>query len=147
MPKRAANQSLIRSIRPRPDFADRHLGGNGCRRIDAHGKRLYTVEAWDDFYRSLKPAGAVSVALVRPPFTVARSIACGDRSERAAAQGCTAAELAQHVVALNVGNIVTVITRPDAFTNAQWQVRAQGFWPRASDTAGADVVSTPSPRP
>ena len=35
-------------------------------------------------------------------------------------------------IALNVGNIVTVITRPDAFTDAQWQAArarllAQGF--------------------
>jgi hypothetical protein len=29
-----------------------------------------------------------------------------------------AAELPHHIVALNVGNIVTVITRPDAFTGA-----------------------------
>ena len=47
-------------------------------------------------------------------------------------KGVPAAELADHVVALNVGNIVTVITRPDAFTNAQWQgartrLLAQGF--------------------
>src|ERR1019366_252227 len=44
----------------------------------------------------------------------------------------SAAELPNHVVALNVGNIVTVITRPDAFTSAQWQAArtrllAQGF--------------------
>ena len=43
-----------------------------------------------------------------------------------------AAELQDHVIALNVGNIVTVITRPDAFTKAQWQgararLLAQGF--------------------
>jgi hypothetical protein len=47
-------------------------------------------------------------------------------------KGVSAAELPHHVVALNVGNIVTVITRPDAFTDAQWQgararVLAQGF--------------------
>jgi hypothetical protein len=40
--------------------------------------------------------------------------------------------LPNHVIALNVGNIVTVITRPDAFTGAQWQgarqrLLAQGF--------------------
>ena len=43
-----------------------------------------------------------------------------------------AAELARHVIALNVDNIVTVITRPDAFTDAQWhaargRLSAQGF--------------------
>ena len=37
-----------------------------------------------------------------------------------------------HVVVVNVDNIVTVITRPDAFTNAQWQdaqarLLSQGF--------------------
>ena len=47
-------------------------------------------------------------------------------------KGVSAAELSNHVVALNVENIVTVITRPDAFTNAQWQgartrLLAQGF--------------------
>jgi hypothetical protein len=47
-------------------------------------------------------------------------------------KGVPAAKLAHHVVALNVGNIVTVITRPDAFTDAQWQgarsrLLAQGF--------------------
>ena len=47
-------------------------------------------------------------------------------------QGVPAAELQNHVIALNVGNIVTVITRPDAFTKAQWQgararLLAQGF--------------------
>jgi hypothetical protein len=46
--------------------------------------------------------------------------------------GVAAAELPRHVVALNVGNIVTVITRPDAFTDTQWQgartrLLAQGF--------------------
>jgi hypothetical protein len=44
----------------------------------------------------------------------------------------SAAELPRHVIALNVGNIVTVITRPEAFTDAQWQgararLLAQGF--------------------
>ena len=48
------------------------------------------------------------------------------------AHGVPAGELARHVVALNVGEIVTVITRPDAFTDAQWldartRLAAQGF--------------------
>ena len=47
-------------------------------------------------------------------------------------QGVPKADLPNHVIALNVGNIVTVITRPDAFTDAQWQgartrLLAQGF--------------------
>ena len=46
--------------------------------------------------------------------------------------GVPAADLPNHVIALNVGNIVTVITRPDALTKAQWQgarerLQAQGF--------------------
>ena len=43
-----------------------------------------------------------------------------------------AGELARHVIAVNAGPIVTVITRPDAFTDAEWQsararLAAQGF--------------------
>ena len=58
----------------------------------------------------------------------------GDRSEvRSSARVCPQSRGgANHVVALNVGNIITVITRPDAFTDAQWQgararLLAQGF--------------------
>jgi hypothetical protein len=41
-------------------------------------------------------------------------------------------ELVRHVIAVNVGDIVNVITRPDAFTDAQWHAAharlvAQGF--------------------
>ena len=47
-------------------------------------------------------------------------------------KGVPAAELSQHVIALNVGQIITVISRPDAFTAAQWEaartkLQAQGF--------------------
>jgi len=47
-------------------------------------------------------------------------------------QGVPVAELSQHVIAANVGSIVTVMTRPEAFTSAQWQgardrLAAQGF--------------------
>jgi hypothetical protein len=46
--------------------------------------------------------------------------------------GVPADELSRHVIALNVGGIVTVITRPEAFTDAQWRnaraaYEAQGF--------------------
>jgi SAM-dependent methyltransferase len=85
--------------------------------------RLYTVEAWDDFYRSLKPGGLLSVSRWYDSAAhsgefyrlVAIAAAALQRS------GVPASELAQHVIALNVGNVVTVITRPDAFTSAQWQ--------------------------
>jgi hypothetical protein len=55
--------------------------------------------------------------------------------------GVSAGELSRHVVALNVGNVVTVITRPDAFTDAQWRdasarLQGQGF----KILLGPDVV-------
>jgi SAM-dependent methyltransferase len=96
--------------------------------------RLYTVEAWDDFYRALKPGGLLSVSRWYDPddhrgeFYRLVSIAASALQRK----GVPAAELANHVIALNVGNIVTVITRPDAFAAAQWQgararLLAQGF--------------------
>ena len=96
--------------------------------------RLYTVEAWDDFYRALKPGGLLSVSRWYHPdghrgeFYRLVAIAASALQRK----GVSTAELSQHVVALNVGNIVTVITRPDAFTDAQWQgartrLLAQGF--------------------
>jgi spermidine synthase len=96
--------------------------------------RLYTVEAWGDFYRALKPGGLLSVSRWYDPndhrgeFYRLVAIAASALQR----QGVPATELADHVVALNVDNIVTVITRPDAFTNEQWQAArtrllAQGF--------------------
>src|ERR1700692_3913125 len=96
--------------------------------------RLYTVEAWGDFYRALKPGGLLSVSRWydsdshRDEFYRLVAIAAS-ALERA---GGPAAELANHVIALNVDNIVTVISRPDAFTAAQWQrarerLLARGF--------------------
>jgi SAM-dependent methyltransferase len=96
--------------------------------------RLYTVEAWGDFYRALKPGGLLSVSRWYDPnghrgeFYRLVAIAASALQR----QGVPAAELADHVVALNVDNIVTVITRPEAFTNVQWQAArtrllAQGF--------------------
>jgi spermidine synthase len=96
--------------------------------------RLYTVDAWGDFYRALKPGGLLSVSrwfgldAYRGEFH--RLIAIAVKAlER---QGVPATDLARHVIALNVGSIVTVITRPDAFTDAQWtgargRLEAQGF--------------------
>lgn len=96
--------------------------------------RLYTVEAWDDFYRALKPGGLLSVSRWFNPQDhrdefyrlVAIAASALQRS------GVSATELPRHVVAVNVGDIVTVITRPDAFTDAQWEgartrLQAQGF--------------------
>jgi SAM-dependent methyltransferase len=96
--------------------------------------RLYTVEAWDDFYRALKPGGLLSVSRwydgdkYRGEFYRLVAIAASALQQK----GVAAADLRRHVVALNVGNIITVITRPDAFTDGQWQaarerLQAQGF--------------------
>jgi hypothetical protein len=112
--------------------------------------RLYTVEAWDDFYRALKPGGMLSVsrwysaASHRDEFYRLVAIA----AEALKHKGVAAAELPRHVVALNVGDIVTVITRPDAFSDAQWQaargrLEAQGFKILlAPDVAYDNVTST-----
>jgi SAM-dependent methyltransferase len=96
--------------------------------------RLYTVEAWGDFYRALKPGGLLSVSRWYDPDShrgeFYRLVAiAADALQR---KGVPAASLKDHVIALNVGNIVTVITRPDAFTAAEWQgararLQAQGF--------------------
>src|SRR2546421_10027821 len=96
--------------------------------------RLYTVEAWDDFYRALKPGGMLAVwrwydpKIHRGEFCRVVAIAASALQRK----GVPAAELSRHVIALNVDNIVTVITRPDAFTDGQWQaarerLTAQGF--------------------
>jgi spermidine synthase len=96
--------------------------------------RLYTVEAWDDFYRALKPGGMLSVSRWYNPVghrgEFYRLVAIGASAIQRT--GISAAELPRHVIALNVGGIVTVITRPDAFTDAEWQsartrLQAQGF--------------------
>ena len=96
--------------------------------------RLYTVEAWDDFYRALKPGGMLSVSRWYNPVDHTgefyRLVAIAASALQR--QGASAADLPRHVIALNVGSIVTVITRPDAFTDAEWQdarsrLQARGF--------------------
>jgi SAM-dependent methyltransferase len=111
--------------------------------------RLYTVEAWDDFYRALKPGGLLSISrwydpgAYRGEFYRLVAIAASALQRH----GVPAAELARHVIALNVGNIVTVITRPDAFTDAQWQgarerLSAQGFKILMAPDVAFDAVSS-----
>jgi SAM-dependent methyltransferase len=96
--------------------------------------RLYTVEAWDDFYRALNPGGLLSVSrwykpdMHRGEFYRLVAIAAGALQRK----GVPATDLPNHVIAVNVGDVVTVITRPDALTDAQWQgarsrLLAQGF--------------------
>jgi SAM-dependent methyltransferase len=98
--------------------------------------RLYTVEAWDDFYRALNPGGMLSVSrwykpdMHRGEFYRLVAIAAAALQR----QGVPAAELPHHVIAVNVGDVVTVITRPDSLTDAQWhgarsRLLAQGFLP------------------
>ncbi len=112
--------------------------------------RLYTVEAWEDFYRALKPGGLLSVSRWYSAETHSgefyRLVAIA--SQALQHMGVPSAELPRHVVALNVGDIVTVITRPDAFTDAEWQaartrLSAQGFKILlAPDVAYDNVTST-----
>jgi SAM-dependent methyltransferase len=85
--------------------------------------RLYTVEAWGDFYRALKPGGLLSVSRWYDPEDHRGEFyrLVGIAASALQRNGVPAADLTRHVTALNVGNIVTVITRPDAFTDAQWQ--------------------------
>ncbi|HXN66315.1 MAG TPA: hypothetical protein VN926_01525 [Bradyrhizobium sp.] len=104
--------------------------------------RLYTVEAWGDFYRALKPGGLLSVSRWydgdshRGEFYRLVAIAAS-ALQRA---GVPTAELANHVIALNVDHIVTVITRPDAFTAAQWQGARERLLARGFKTLmGPDV--------
>jgi spermidine synthase len=96
--------------------------------------RLYTVEAWDDFYRALKPGGMLSVSRWFDPkghrVEFYRLVAIAASALQR--QGVPASELSGHVVAVNVDNIVTVMTRPDALTDAQWRdararLQSQGF--------------------
>jgi spermidine synthase len=111
--------------------------------------RLYTVEAWQDFYRSLKPGGLLSVSRWydagghRGEFYRLVAIAAS-ALQRA---GVSADELSRHVVALNVGQIVTVITRPDAFTDVEWQaarerLQARGFKIMLGPDVGFDTVTS-----
>ena len=92
---------------------------------------------------------AVGIALVNPAghsgeFYRLVSIAAAALERN----GVPAAELARHVIAFNVGNIVTVITSPEAFSDTQWQgararLLAQGFKiMMAPDTSFDAVTST-----
>lgn len=85
--------------------------------------RLYTVEAWGDFYRALKPGGLLSISRWYDPQEYRgefyRLVAIA--AEALQRHGVPASELARHVIAVNAGPIVTVMTRPHAFTDAEWQ--------------------------
>ena len=97
--------------------------------------RLYTVEAWHDFYRALNPGGLLSVSRwYDHPVSrfsefyrlVAIAVSALQRMK------IRSVELRQHIIAVNAGHTVTVISRPDAFTEEQWKaarrsLEAQGF--------------------
>ena len=111
--------------------------------------RLYTVEAWDDFYRALKPGGMLSVSRWFDPKShrveLHRLVAIAASALQR--QGVPAAELSKHVIAVNVGNIVTVITRPDALTNAEWlkartNLEARGFKILLGPDVAYDAITT-----
>ncbi|MGQ0686310.1 hypothetical protein [Bradyrhizobium sp.] len=96
--------------------------------------RLYTVDAWGDFYRALKPGGLLSISRWYDPKEYSgefyRLVAIA--AEALQRHGVAPAEIGRHVIAVTGGPIVTVITRPDAFTDAEWQgararLAAQGF--------------------
>ena len=111
--------------------------------------RLYTVEAWGDFYRALNPGGMLSVSRWYEPNghrgEFYRLVAIA--AEALQRKGVPAAELSRHVIALNVGGIVNVISRPDAFTAAEWQsarqrLTAQGFTILLGPDVAFDTVTT-----
>jgi hypothetical protein len=111
--------------------------------------RLYTVEAWDDFYSALKPGGMLSVSRWYEPTSYRgefyRLVAIAASALQR--EGVKATDLARHVVAVNVGNIVTVMTRPDAFTDGEWQaararLSAQGFKIMLGPDVSFDTVTS-----
>ncbi|MEJ0014001.1 MAG: hypothetical protein WDM94_15605 [Bauldia sp.] len=112
--------------------------------------RLYTVEAWQDFYRALNPGGMLSVSRWYRPGAYAaefyRLVAIAATALENT--GVPAGDLRNHVIAVNAGNIVTVVTRPQAFTDAAWRdarakLEAEGFKVLLGpDVAFDDVTST-----
>ncbi len=112
--------------------------------------RLYTVEAWQDFYRVLRPGGMLSVSRwYNPsdhPGEFYRLVAIA--SAALESRGVAPADLSRHLIAVNVGNIVTVMTSPEAFTDATWQAARPALEGRgfkimlAPDVAFDDITTT-----
>jgi spermidine synthase len=102
--------------------------------------RLYTTEAWEDFYRALKKGGMLSVSRWFNPqhhtgeFYRLLAIA----SSALEKIGVPKEALQQHIVALNVGDIVTVITRTTPLTSDEWQAATARY-----DAAGFKVLLGP----
>ena len=111
--------------------------------------RLYTVEAWGDFYRALKPGGLLSISRWYNPTNYRgefyRLVAIAANALQR--HGVPVGELARHVIAVNAGPIVTVITRPDALTDAEWQsararLAAQGFKVLLAPDVAFDAITS-----
>lgn len=111
--------------------------------------RLYTVDAWEDFYRALNPGGALTVSRWYDPvdhraeFYRLVSIAVAALKN----QGIPSQQLRRHLIALNVGKIVTVITRPTPFGEEQWHrarasFEAQGFKILLGPDIDFDAITT-----
>ena len=83
------HQPFKGSLRPGADFADRHLGRNGCRRTDADGKpALHRGGVGRFLPRAETRRAVVGIALVRSGRPSRRVLSAGgDRGRRAAAQG------------------------------------------------------------
>jgi hypothetical protein len=79
--------------------------------------RLYTVEAWGDFYRALKPGGLLSRLRSRSGRPL--QFMPGWRPQR---MHCVpAATLKNHLIALNVSNIVTTSSAARRVPVAEWR--------------------------
>ena len=80
--------------------------------------QLYTVEAWQDFYRALAPGGMLSVSRWYHPLTHSSEFyrLIGISAQALMHQGVPADEITKHLIALRSDRIVTVITSPTAFT-------------------------------
>jgi SAM-dependent methyltransferase len=91
--------------------------------------RLYTRDAWTDFYRALKPGGMLSVSRWYNPRDhrgeFYRLVAIA--ADALTRHGVPPTQLNRHVIALNVDQIVTVITSPDAFTDSEWAYASAAF--------------------
>jgi SAM-dependent methyltransferase len=111
--------------------------------------RLYTTEAWDDFYRALKPGGILSVSRWYHPeksrSEFYRLIAIA--TETLTRRGVPPDELGRHVIAVNEATIVNVITRPAPFSDEEWQaarnrLEAQGFTVMLGPGVPFDSITT-----
>jgi len=112
--------------------------------------RLYTVEAWEDFYRALKPNGMLSVSRWYHADShrdeLYRLLAIA--AEALKRRGVPAQELNKHVIAVNAKDIVNVITSPTPFSDAEWQqararLTGEGFTILLGPDVRFDTITSP----